>query len=103
MGKVNTEDLAIKSRSKEIFDCINHDGWKHIEQIFEQKINSLENIRAFKDVPPDQLHQMMSINLNVAECLREILAEIKQDSEVHERESVDEIRVYGASDFGSDY
>lgn len=102
MSKVNNEDKVVSDRLKEIYECTQHEGWKHVEEIFTRKIVDLENIRSLSSCSKEELFEQMTIHVNVAQCLREILDEVKALADAREMDTVDEVRIYKSEEFGYD-
>lgn len=94
------EDRNIEKRVKEIFECTQHPGFEHIKSMFEQKVMELESINSILSYPENERLMKMSLHSEVALRLKEILNQVHAESEQHLTQNVDEIKVYGAQDFG---
>ena len=94
-----TEDKYVEKRLKEIFECTQSPGWSHINDMFKARILDLKNIDSLKSYSQEELFKMMTIHANVADCLQEILTQVEQEVDLQSKQTVDEIRVYGADDF----
>lgn len=95
----NIEDRVVESRQKQIFGCTRHDGWKHIQEMFHAKIAELKNIESIASYKDEDKLKMITIHIEVAQRLQELLNEIEIAAQEHENVQ-EPIRVYGAEDFG---
>lgn len=96
---IQSDDKAIETRSKELYDVINQPGWKYVEEIILNKIASLDSLSALAGIKPEELHGQMTININVAAMLKEVLQEVLSDAEIHETQKVTEVRLYKSDEF----
>lgn len=94
------DDKAVEKRLKEIYECTRHDGWKHIENIFLSKVAELKNLESIASYPDEDKLKMITIHIEVAQRIQEVLNQVSSEVDSHTKETVDEIRVYGADDFG---
>lgn len=94
------EDKIIETRFREIHELTRHPGWKHVETMFLDKIAELKNLESLLSYPDEDKLKMMTLHIEVAQRLKEILTEISSASQSHTQESVEPIIVYGAAEFG---
>jgi hypothetical protein len=95
-----TTDKVVETRLKEIYECTQSNGWKHIENMISSKILELKNLESIASYPDEDKLKMITIHIEVAQRLQEVLNQINVEVDSHTTEKVDEIRVYGADDFG---
>ena len=93
------EDKAVETRLKEIYECTRHEGWKHIQDMFNAKIAELKNIESLVSYRDEDKLKMMTIHIEVAQRLTEILNQVTAEVEFHDSQTTDQIRIYGADDF----
>lgn len=96
------EENQIELRLKEIYECTQHAGFKHIEDMFKEKLLELKSIDTILSFPEEDRLKMITLQSEVALRLQEILTQITVAVSSHTTQVVDEIRVYGADDFGGE-
>ena len=96
------EELFIEKRIKEIHEITRLEGWKHVESIFRDQIADLMSIHSLNKYPKEQKLEKMEVHSEVASRLQTILDIVLNTATQYEQTTVDEIRIYGAEDYGGD-
>lgn len=96
------EELYIERRIQEIHEITQKEGWKHVEDIFRDQISDLTSIHSLEKYPKEQKLDMMQVHSEVATRLQAVLEIVNATATQYAQQSVDEVRVYGESDFGHD-
>jgi len=94
------EDKYVEKRLKEIFECTRHDGWKHIESMFLSKVAELKNLESIATYPDEDKLKMITIHLEVAQRLQEVLNQVISEVDLHTSQTTEQVTIYGADDFG---
>ena len=96
----NIEDKNVEKRLKEVYECTRHPGWNHIADIFLTKIAELKNIESIASYPDDEKLKMITIHVEVAQRLNEILTQVTNEVDLHLSQTTEQVTVYGDGDFG---
>lgn len=94
------EDKNVEKRLKEVYECTRHEGWKHIQDMILTKIAELKNIESIASYPDEEKLKMITIHVEVAQRLNEVLTQIVSEVDLHLSQTTEQVTIYGAGDFG---
>lgn len=84
---------------KEVYELTRHPGWRHVRELFSDRIAGFRDISTLAQVPAEELKSSIALNLAVSATLESIISTVENTAEQHKVQDVEPVRVYKGDEF----